>query len=153
MASNHNGSKIYIKPTSTVNRPAYYKAMQGDNKELVNAQLSELNGGSETVRDAFIGAMTMKKAGLGGSPITKLHLFKVGHKMLEAAIIKDPNNAEFRFLRLMIQEHAPGILGYKNEINTDSEYIKKMYKTLPDDVQHAITDYSKKSKYLKLGVS
>jgi len=140
-------------PPAALNRSAYYKAMAEDNKELVNAQLKELNSAPPELKDAFLGAMTMKKAGIGGSPTTKLHLFKVGHKLLEDAIVKDPKNAEFRFLRLMIQENAPGFLGYKNETEKDSEYIRKSYKLLPEEVQRAITNYNKKSKLLKLEVS
>jgi hypothetical protein len=143
-----------LRPLSTIDRTAYYKAMQGEDKELVNAQLTALESATPAlVKDAFMGAMTMKKAGLGGSPTTKLSLFKQGHKMLEEAIKEDPNNAEYRFLRLMIQENAPGILGYKNDTEKDSEYIRKSYKSLPVDVQHAIADYNKKSKLLKLEVS
>jgi hypothetical protein len=142
------------KDTSTVNRPAFYKAMQTDNKELVNAQLTNLKSVvPKNMQDAFLGTMTMKKAGLGGSPTTKLHLFKEGHKLLEAAILQDPNNAEFRFLRLMIQENAPGILGYKDSEVKDSEFIRKSYKSLSPDLQQVIADYNKKSKVLKLEVS
>jgi hypothetical protein len=140
--------------TTSFNRPAFYKAMQGNNKELVNAQLTELKSlEPKNAQNAFLGAMTMKKAGLGGSPPAKLHLFKEGHKMLEAAILEDPNNAEFRFLRLLIQENAPGVLGYKNNEEKDCEMIRKSYKSLPPDLQHVIADYNKKSKLLKLEVS
>ena len=73
--------------------------------------------------------------------------------MLEEAIKRDPDNAEFRFLRLVIQEHAPGFLGYKGNIEKDCAYIRKYYKSLPDEVQQTIADYNKKSKFLKLDVS
>jgi hypothetical protein len=158
--SNRQLSSTGCKPISAtnhlppaLNRSAYYKAMEEDNKDLVNAQLKDLSSAPPELKDAFVGAMTMKKAGIGGSPTTKLHLFKVGHKLLEDAINKDPKNAEFRFLRLMIQENAPGFLGYKSDTEKDSEYIRKSYKSLPEDVQHAIADYNKKSKLLKLEVS
>jgi hypothetical protein len=68
---------------------------------------------------------------------------------LEAAIKKDSLNAELRFLRLMIQENAPGMLGYKSDIEKDSAYIRKSFKTLPEVVQQAFLNYSKKSKVLK----
>ena len=142
-----------IRQPSTINRSAFYKAMEGNNKELVNEQLTELTSAPPDLKDAFMGTMILKQAGLGGSPTTKLHLFKEGHKMLETAIKQNPDNAEFRFLRLMIQENAPGVLGYKNDIQKDSEFIRKSYKLLPEDVQHAIVDYNKKSKVLKLEVS
>jgi hypothetical protein len=152
--STANRQPSTVTDTTSFNRPAFYKAMQGNNKELVNAQLAELKSlEPKNAQNAFLGSMIMKKAGLGGSPPTKLHLFKEGHKMLEAAILEDPNNAEFRFLRLMIQENAPGVLGYKNNEEKDCEIIRKSYKSLPPDLQHVIADYNKKSKFLKLEVS
>ncbi|HMH32644.1 MAG TPA: hypothetical protein VK543_06415, partial [Puia sp.] len=60
-------------------------------------------------------------------------------------------NAEYRLLRLMVQENAPTVLGYKNDIKADSEYIRKSFKNLPEDIQQVIVDYSKKSKILKAG--
>lgn len=76
-------------------------------------------------------------------------MFKAGHKELEAAISQDKDNAEYRFMRLMIQEHSPGILGYKEEIQTDSDYIRKSFKNLPGPVQQAIIHYAReKSKVL-----
>jgi hypothetical protein len=141
------------RQSPTINRSAFYKAMEENDKALVNEQLEELKTAPEDIRPAFMGAMFMKKAGLGGAPATKLHLFKQGRKMLEEAIRQDPGNAEFRFLRLMVQEHAPGSLGYKNNLETDSEYIRKSYKSLPEEVQQFIAGYNKNSKFLKLGVS
>ena len=90
----------------------------------------------------------MRKAGLAKGASNKLSLFKSGHKKLEESIKKNNSNAEFRFLRLIIQEHAPGILGYKNDMQQDVDYIKKSYKDLPQAVQQAISNYSKQSKIL-----
>src|ERR1700682_3380670 len=128
--------------STELNRSAFYKAMKENNKELVNSQIDQLKSVPFDIRGAFLGTMIMKKAGLIGIPAIKLHLFREGHQMLEAAIRHDPDNAEYRFLPLMIQEHAPGILGYKNDVEKDSEYISKSYKSLPEEVQHAIADYS-----------
>jgi len=137
----------------TVNRSAFYKAMEENNKDLVNAQLKELQTAPAEIQDAFTGALLMKKAGFNAPPAIKLRLFKSGRKMLEAAIRDNPENTEFRFLRLIIQEHAPGVLGYKNDIEKDSEFIQKSYKSLPDELQQIMASYSKKSKFLKLEVS
>src|SRR5665213_3756036 len=95
----------------SIDRTTFYQAIQQDKKDLINNQLKKLKAFSPGIRQAVEGAMIMKKAGVGGSPITKLNLFKQGHKELEAAIKKEPDNAEFRFLRLIIQENAPGFLG------------------------------------------
>jgi hypothetical protein len=131
-------------------RSAFYQAMASEKITLVNDQLNVLKNVSIPGKQAFEGALIMKKASFSGSPDKKLNLFKSGHKKLEAAIQQDSTNTEFRFLRLMVQEHAPGILGYKHEIKTDSDYIRKSYKKLPKVVQDAIVDYNKKSKALKL---
>jgi hypothetical protein len=131
-------------------RREFYKAMQVDKMDLVDAELSQIKTASIKGKDAFEGALTMKKAGLSSGPIKKLKIFKSGHKKLENAIQKDSANLEFRFLRLMIQENAPGILGYKKEMDKDSELIRKGYKNLPEPVQHAVLNYNKKSKVLKL---
>ncbi len=146
-------TSCFGRSDASINRPTYYQAMQQDKKDLVNQELKTLKAEPLSARQAFEGALIMKKAGLGGNPVQKLNLFKQGHNELEAAIKKDPKNVEFRFLRLIIQENAPRMLGYKDQLTTDSEYIKKSYKTLPDEVQRAIEDYSKKSKILKLQVS
>ena len=139
--------------TAGFTRQAFYKAMEENIRLLVDSQLIQLKTAPEDIRPAFTGAMLMKKAGLGGSPAIKLELFKKGQNLLEAAIKKDPGNAEFRFLRLIIQEHAPGVLGYKSDLDNDSAYIKKSYKSLSDELQQTIANYSKKSKVLKLQVS
>ena len=139
--------------SSDLNRATFYKAMESDNKTLVDAQISALNSAPADVKNAFLGAMTMRRAGIGGNPVSKLKLFKKGHKLLESAIQQDPNNTEFRFLRLMIQENAPGFLGYKVDEEKDSEFIRKSYKSLPEDLQKTIADYNKKSKVLKLQVT
>ncbi len=142
------------RPTVTgLNREAFYKAMEGNKKDLVNAQLEELKTAPEEIRQAFMGAMLMKRASFSGSAGVKLRYFKQGHKMLESSIKEDPDNTEYRFLRLMVEEHAPGVLGYKEDIQEDCELIRKSYKTLPPDIQQFIVSYSKKSKFLNLDVS
>jgi hypothetical protein len=99
-----------------------------------------------------MGTMLMKKAGFG-APCPQAQTIQTGPQNAGNAIREKPENAEFRFLRLIVQEHAPGILGYKNDVQKDCEYIRKYYKSLPDDVQQVIANYSKKSKFLKLEVS
>jgi hypothetical protein len=150
------GSLIFGQDSANFfNRGAYYKAMELDKMDLVDQQLNILKSISfpGRDRDAFVGAMIMKKAGLSSNAEKRLNLFKSGHRKLEAAIRRDSANAEFRFLRLMIQEHAPRVLGYKGSLKSDSEYIRNSYKHLPREVQQAVYNYSKKSKFLVLGTT
>ena len=129
----------------------FYSTMAGNNEEAINKQLDLLKTSTIKEKGAYEGALLMKKAGVVGGAKKKLDLFKEGHKKLEAVLQKDSTNTEYRLLRLMIQEHAPGILGYKKDLEQDKLYIKNNFKKLPPVVQEAALDYSKESKILKPG--
>ena len=130
-------------------RSAFYNAMASDNLQEINTQLSIINSSSINEKEAYEGALLMKKAGLVTKAKEKLSLFKAGRLKLEAYIKKNSNNTEFVFLRLIIQEHAPKMVKYNADIEKDSLQIRANYKSLPFVVQQAISDYSKKSKVLK----
>lgn len=132
-----------------LNRPVFYAAMSSDNIDSVNAQLGVVTKSSAKNKDAFEGTLLMKKAGLASGTGKKLKLFKAGRGKLESVITKENKNVELRFLRLMIQEHAPGILNYNGQIDEDSQMVKSGYKSLPPTVQQAVVNYTKKSKVLK----
>ena len=133
---------------TTFDKPAFYSAMAANNLEAVNTQLIIIKAAFITEKDAYEGALLMKKAGMVTKAKEKLSLFKTGRLKLEAAIKKDNENAEFNFLRLIIQEHAPKIVDYRSDIENDISAIRSNYKTLAPAVKQAISDYSKKSKVL-----
>ena len=141
-------AKANIK-SAAFDKSAFYAAMASDNMEAINSQLTIVKTSSINEKEAYEGAMLMKKAGLVTSAKEKINLFKAGRIKLEAAIKKNKENVEFFFLRLIIQEHAPKIVNYDDNIKTDVAAIRSNYKTLPPVVQQAINDYSKKSKNLK----
>ena len=91
-------------------KTAFYSAMATNDVNSINSQLNIVKTSSINEKEAYEGALLMKKAGLVTSPKEKLSLFKAGRLKLEAAIKKDKENAEFSFLRLIIQEHAPKIV-------------------------------------------
>ncbi|MBS1974818.1 MAG: hypothetical protein JST13_10730, partial [Bacteroidetes bacterium] len=133
---------------SSFDKPAFYAVMSANDTFSINEQLKKAGALPIIEKDAFTGALLMKKAGLIKGASYKLNLFKTGRKKLEAAIQENSSSAELRFLRLMIQEHAPGALGYKSDLQRDSEFIKKNYRALPLAVQQAVISYSKTSKTL-----
>ncbi len=134
---------------SSFSKESFYKAMSSEEVAALDQQLGILKNWSGPEKQAYAGALTMKKAGFVSGAGKKLRTFKAGNKELEAAIKQDPDNGEYRFLRLMIQEHAPGILGYNDNLQSDSDYIRKSFKTLPPAAKQAVVDYTKtKSKYL-----
>ena len=128
----------------------FYGAMASSKLSTVDKELNLLKTALMAGKNAYEGALLMKKAGLAAGPKNKLDLFKQGHKKLEAVIQKDSTNVEFRLLRLMVQEKSPGILGYKSDLGKDRLFIRNNFKKLPPVVQQAALDYSEGSKILKL---
>jgi len=129
-------------------RQAYYTVLASGKMDQVNDELALLSSSSTPEKEAYEGTLLMRKAGLEKIPAEKLKYFKRGRIKLETAIQKDNDNAEYHFLRLIIQEHAPGIVKYSAQIPADKQIVKASYKNLPHSVQQAIIDYSKSSKIL-----
>ena len=128
----------------------FYEVMKSGGIEEVDDQLAIINATDIRERNAYEGALLMKKAGLVRKAKDKLNLFKSGRIKLETAIYSDSNNVEYHFLRLMIQEHAPKITKYHGQIENDSKFISKNFKKLSESVQKVVIDYSKTSKVLHI---
>ncbi|HTE08720.1 MAG TPA: hypothetical protein VK628_08135 [Flavitalea sp.] len=137
-----------LRAQKTLDREKYYSIIQQEELQPIDDQLEALNTFSFKGKSAFVGALMMKKAGVIKGASKKLKLFKNGSNQLEAAITKDPENAEYRFLRLIIQEHAPGIVNYHNDKTQDKEMIVSSYKKFPSELQKAVSNYSSNSKTL-----
>ncbi|MHB1922860.1 MAG: hypothetical protein ACYCOO_11555, partial [Chitinophagaceae bacterium] len=130
-------------------KPTYYVIMASGHINTINEEINLLKEGSPNQNEAFIGALMMRKAGLLKLPGKKLGFFEAGRKKLDRAIFKDEKNVEYHFLRLMIQENAPKIVNYHNDLETDENIITKNFESLSPDVQQAIVDYAKHSKILQ----
>ena len=143
---------LFIATASQANfdKKAYYNSLYLTDITLVNQQLKLLSNSTIKDKDAFEGALLMKKAELVKEKKEKLDLFKSGKNKLEAAILKDSKNCEYRFLRIIIQEHAPKILKYHTDLTEDSKFVKNNFSSNPEMLKKLIQEYSKSSLYLKL---
>jgi hypothetical protein len=126
----------------------YYAVLASAGVDAIDAELSVLESASIKDNDAFEGALLMKKAGLLKRPKDKLATFKSGYRKLESAMAKDSSNIEYHFLRLVIQEHAPKVVHYNKDQESDSQAIIRSFKSLSPVVQQAILDYCKHSNIL-----
>ena len=126
----------------------FYQVMASGKAGEINAQLSVLGESAIPEKEAYEGALLMKKAGLAARAKDKLKLFKSGYVKLETSIARDSSNIEYRFLRLAIQEHAPKIVNYNKDLKKDSQDIYLYYSRSAPVVQKAILEYSKNSKIL-----
>jgi hypothetical protein len=130
-------------------KSVFYTVMASGNANEIDAQLNIVKGSLMPEKEAYEGALLMRKSGLVTKAKDKLSLFKSGRSKLESSISKDSDNTEYRFLRLIIQEHAPKIVKYRNKLEEDSQLIHANFKNLSKFLQQQIIDYSKKSKVLK----
>ncbi|MBA3674032.1 MAG: hypothetical protein H0W75_03600 [Chitinophagaceae bacterium] len=126
----------------------FYSVMSGGKLKEINNELKILNLTTIKEKEAYEGALLIRKAGIVKVAAEKLKLFKKGRIKLESALLNDKGNGEYHFLRLTIQENAPKVVKYKANIETDRQYIKKSFANLPTDIQQVIIDYSKTSKVL-----
>ena len=129
-------------------KTVFYQVMETKDSLKINQQLNLVQSSAFKEKQAYEGALLLKKAGVIASKKDKLAAFKLGKRKLESALEKDSSNTEYHFLRLMIQENAPKILGYHANLEKDNIYIRKNYKTLSAVLQQAILGYSKQSKTL-----
>jgi hypothetical protein len=130
-------------------KSAFYKALSSSNEEVI-VNFKKKIGANLTNYDAkaYYASLVMKEAKFAISPFTKLERFNKGKDLLEAVISQNKSNAEYRFLRLMVQENAPSILGYDEAIQQDSQLIVAQFNELSATIQTVVLNYSKTSKAL-----
>ncbi len=129
-------------------RGQFFTAFSSGSTEQIDQVLEILEGADGKMTRAYEGALLMKKADLIKGPGEKLKMFKKGHEIFESELAADPDNAELRFIRLCIQENAPKVLKYRNEIEEDKAYVVKSFASLPADIRKHILDYAESSNVL-----
>jgi len=148
---------LFISTITTINRKAYYtifskndyySVMASQNIDAINNELEIVKASNTVNKNAYEGTLLMTKAGLVKKISEKISLFKSGRQELESCIKLNSQNVELHFLRLMVQENCPPIVNYKGDLEKDKLFIDKLFKTVPQDIQQYILDYSKRSKIL-----
>ena len=132
----------------TFDKAGFYSAMASGQPGEINAELSAVQASSIKEKDAYEGALLMRKAGLLSRAKEKLATFKSGYIRMESSMAKDTGNIEYHFLRLMIQEHAPKVVHYDKDQQKDSQVIIRSFPSLSPVLQKAILDYCPHSKLL-----
>ena len=115
---------ILALSVSSFSKTTFFKVIENGTKVEISSLQKEIASQSvSTTQQAYLGALQMKASNFEKTPAEKLALFKKGKELLEKSIKSEPSNAEFRFLRLIIQENAPKVLKYNQEIKTDAAFI------------------------------
>lgn len=132
----------------TVDKAGFYSAIASGNREEIDKEIAVVEASGIKEKDAYLGALLMRKAGLLTRAKDKLATFKSGYVKLEGSIAKDSGNIEYRFLRLTIQEHAPRVVHYDKDKENDTRAIIQSFPTLSPVLQKAILNYCPHSKLL-----
>jgi len=134
-------SGLFLHDVTEVRR-LYTLATTDEEKANELVEYTKLHSSENIVILGYMGAAEILLAKYAFSPISKWNYFNRGKKILESAIIKDPNNLELRFLRLTIQENIPAILGYSSLIENDMKFLyNKVGFTQDVQLQKMIMDY------------
>lgn len=130
----------------------FYAVIAGNSVEQIDNLLDEIEISGDAWKDANIykGALYARKAGLVKTPAERLELFKKGRLLIEQEISRDPNNAEYRFIRLIIQEHAPKAVRYQNNITEDAELVISKFDLLRNELKTEVIKYSRTSQFLSI---
>jgi hypothetical protein len=131
-------------------RKAFYAVLSTGNLDQLKDQIERLESLSFEEKSAFVGVLKIRTSEFTKGVKNKLDLFKSGRMELEDQIAQHKYNAEYRFLRLIIQENAPAILKYKGNLNEDAKLIKASYHKFTPETKAALLDYCKRSKILKV---
>ncbi|MES1225617.1 MAG: hypothetical protein ABUT20_59610, partial [Bacteroidota bacterium] len=83
------GLFIEAKAQQVFDKAVFYKVMENGKLDAVEEQMKIILSAQDINKDAYSGALIMKKAGLVKGPSKKLSVFKEGHKKLEAVIKAD----------------------------------------------------------------
>ena len=87
-------------------------------------RLESIENRSNT-ESVYLGAAMTLMASEYFNPYQKLRSFENGSRLIDAGISADPNNAELRFVRYLIQYYAPSFLNYRGQMKEDLAYINK----------------------------
>lgn len=100
---------------------------------------------------AYYGSAQAIRAKHAFNPYNKIAHLKSGLKTLEAAVKKDPDNLEIRFLRFSLEHYIPAFLGYSKHLETDKKKIislvkLKQYNSKDKDLLNNLFKFMKETK-------
>lgn len=121
-------------PASEKIRNAFAIASQDkDYRETFIDLIQDESATSSTFQMAYLGVAKTLMAEVSLTPWTKYTLFKDGTDLIEKAILQSPNNAEYRYLRFLVQFNAPSFLDYNDDLAEDYAIILKHIQSASND--------------------
>ncbi len=107
-------------------RNNYHKAVKEKSICKVLVEMLKAKDNEISITElAYLGALEIIWANHVINPFSKLKAFRDGKEKIEKAATQTPKNIEISYLRLSVQKNAPSFLGYNDNINEDTEFLKE----------------------------
>lgn len=128
----------------------FYEVFSSDSIEKIESLLEKYEkiSNPNSVLNVYKGALYIKKSSYLSSPGDRVDSFIIGKALLENEINNYPDNVEYRFIRLILQEQTPPVLRYKSNIKEDKEMIINSFGSAGIILKQRIVDYSNNSLIL-----
>mgnify|MGYP006115387005 FL=1 len=127
---------LILSPTTIKEVVEEFHALKTKESEVLFVEKYTLSSQSSIL--GYVCAIEMKQAQYSYNPISKIKIFKQTKEKLDLLIQLNPSNVHLRYVRLLLQETSPAILGYDINIEEDKIFLSK------------ILDISDDSDYLDL---
>lgn len=101
---------------------------------------------SNPTKLAYVCAVEMKQAEYGINPFFKYKTFVNVKQKLDELIEDNPTNVHLRYIRLLLQENTPKILGYNENIEEDKNILAEKLEI--NDESDLLDDYIYKNTSL-----
>ncbi len=125
---------VSLGPDISQVRQNYREASRsGDRAKQLYDHLASVTKDDDRILVAYKGAVTTLMAKYTRGIKQKKTYFKEGMQLLELAVAADPKNTEIRYIRLSVQENSPKIVGYKQNIEEDKQFILDHYQSMTDN--------------------
>lgn len=150
----NNSPGFEIGKREEIRKLFYFSVESKDSLKIFEKKLKSLNPKfDEGFYLAYNGAYLTLVAKHSINPYTKYYKLKEGLELLESAIQKQPENLEFRFIRLSILNYVPSFLGYDEIFLEDYEKVltllqKKDFTAVDKRTQIGMIEFLLRSKKL-----
>lgn len=114
---------LIFSPTKIKEVVEEFHALKTKESEVVFVEKYTLSSRPSIL--GYVCAIEMKQAQYNYNPISKIKIFKQTKEKLDLLIQSNLSNVHLRYVRLLLQETLPGILGYDSNIEEDKIFLSK----------------------------
>jgi hypothetical protein len=114
---------LILSPTTIKEVVEEFHALKTKESEVLFVEKYTLSSQSSIL--GYVCAIEMKQTQYNYNPISKIKIFKHAKEKLDSLIQSNPSNVHLRYVRLLLQETSPGILGYDSNIEEDKIFLSK----------------------------